>query len=182
MAATARWRAFITAAAAMRALSVLELALATATTGASGPHWNVEADGVAATRFRALIGAGVEAIANADGFATDLLDDFGYRPRRGYSATRLQHSDFGLQIGYEGINNYKCRQPSSPPMALARTTTYGDRSTLDDVQCSLEIQRDATHDGADENLRRLSATSRSTKIFAVHHYASKTVPSDRVIP
>lgn len=70
-----------------------------------GPHWNVEVDGMALRRT-GVDWSGIEAIANGDGFATDLLDNFGYGPGARIFATGYNDSDFGLQIGYEGINDY----------------------------------------------------------------------------
>ncbi|MBA4104792.1 MAG: hypothetical protein C0485_03460 [Pirellula sp.] len=67
-----------------------------------GPHWNVEVDGMALRR------TGVDWTPIVDLVGTDpsLLDQFNYGPGGRIFATAYNDSDFGIQVGYEGINNY----------------------------------------------------------------------------
>jgi hypothetical protein len=67
-----------------------------------GPHWNVEADGMALRR------TGIDWAPIVDQVGTDpsLLDNFGYGPGGRLFVTGYNDSDFGIQVGYEGINDY----------------------------------------------------------------------------
>lgn len=67
-----------------------------------GPHWNVEADGMALRR------TGIDWTPIVDEVGTDpsLLDNFGYGPGARLFVTGYNDSDFGIQVGYEGINDY----------------------------------------------------------------------------
>lgn len=67
-----------------------------------GPHWNVEVDGMALRR------TGVDWARVVDSVALNpaLLDQFDYGPGGRIFVTGYNDSDFGVQIGYEGINNY----------------------------------------------------------------------------
>lgn len=70
-----------------------------------GPHWNVEVDGMALRR------TGVDWARVVDSVALDpaLLDQFDYGPGGRIFVTGYNDSDFGIQVGYEGINNYNAR-------------------------------------------------------------------------
>jgi hypothetical protein len=114
-----------------------------------GPHWNVEVDGMALRRT-GVDWSGIEAIANADGFDTDLLDNFGYGPGARIFATAYNDSDFGLQIGYEGINDYNA------------TALF---SAGDDVR-SFDYQ--TTFNSLEVNVMR--RTTAPTKLFAGFRY------------
>jgi hypothetical protein len=115
-----------------------------------GPHWNVEVDGMALRRT-GVDWSGIEAIANGDGFATDLLDDFGYGPGARIFATAYNDSDFGLQIGYEGINDYHASALFS--------------NNADDVR-SFDYQ--TTFNSLEINVMR--RTTAPTKLFAGFRY------------
>jgi hypothetical protein len=67
-----------------------------------GPHWNVEVDGMALRR------TGVDWARVVDEVALDpaLLDQFDYGPGGRIFVTGYNDSDFGVQVGYEGINDY----------------------------------------------------------------------------
>ena len=67
-----------------------------------GPHWNVEVDGMALRR------TGVDWARIVDDVALDpqLLDQFDYGPGGRIFVTGYNDSDYGIQIGYEGINDY----------------------------------------------------------------------------
>jgi len=118
-----------------------------------GPHWNVEVDGMALRRT-GVDWSGIEAIAAADGFDTDLIDDFGYGPGARIFATGYNDSDFGLQIGYEGINDYHATALFSQPIVLGGDVRSFDYQTTFN---SLEINV----------LRRTTAP---TKLFAGFRY------------
>ncbi|WP_428305290.1 BBP7 family outer membrane beta-barrel protein [Lacipirellula sp.] len=122
-----------------------------------GPHWNVEVDGMALRRTGVDWG-GVVALANGDGFATAMLDDFGYGPGARIFATAYNDSDFGLQIGYEGINNYNAT-------ALFIDPNGGVGPEDDDVR-SFNYQ--TTFNSLEFNVMR--RTTAPTKIFAGFRY------------
>lgn len=67
-----------------------------------GPHWNVEVDGMALRRTGVDWGPIVADV----GLAPDLLDEFNYGPGARIFVTGYNDADFGLQIGYEGVNDY----------------------------------------------------------------------------
>lgn len=70
-----------------------------------GPHWNVEAEGMALRRT-GVDWSRIESLPGLATFDTGLLDQFGYGPGARIFVTGYNDSDFGLQIGYEGINDY----------------------------------------------------------------------------
>ena len=67
-----------------------------------GPHWNVEVDGMALRRT----GVDWTPIVNDVGLAPSLLDQFDYGPGGRIFVTGYNDSDYGIQIGYEGVNDY----------------------------------------------------------------------------
>ena len=121
-----------------------------------GPHWNVEVDGMALRRT-GVDWSGVEALANADGFATELLDDFGYGPGARIFVTGYNDSDFGLQVGYEGINNYNATALFIDP--------NGAGPDDDDVR---SFNYETTFNSLEINVMR--RTTAPTKIFAGFRY------------
>ena len=122
-----------------------------------GPHWNVEADGMALRRT-GVDWAGVEAIANGDGFAAALLDDFGYGPGARIFVTGYNDSDFGLQIGYEGINDYSATALFVDPNVVIDLND-------DDVRA---FDYQTTFNSLEINVLR--RTTAPTKIFAGFRY------------
>lgn len=67
-----------------------------------GPHWNVEVDGMALRRTGVDWGRVVDSVA----LNPALLDQFNYGPGGRIFVTGYNDSDFGVQVGYEGINDY----------------------------------------------------------------------------
>jgi hypothetical protein len=118
-----------------------------------GPHWNVEVDGMALRRT-GVDWTAIEAIANAGGFDTALLDDFGYGPGARIFATAYNDSDFGLQIGYEGVNDYHATALfSQPPLVGDDTRSFDYQTTFNSLEVNV--------------LRRTTAP---TKLFAGFRY------------
>jgi len=123
-----------------------------------GPHWNVEVDGMALRRT-GVDWSGVEAIANGAGFATELLDNFNYGPGGRIFVTGYNDSDFGVQVGYEGINNYNAT-------ALFIDPNVDPIDPADDDVRSFDYQ--TTFNSIELNFMR--RTTAPTKIFAGFRY------------
>lgn len=124
-----------------------------------GPHWNVEVEGMALRRT-GVDWSGVEALATATpGFATELLDNFGYGPGGRIFVTGYNDSDYGIQIGYEGINDYNATalfvdpniDPDDPSDDNVRSFNY--ETTFNSIEINF--------------MRRTTAP---TKIFAGFRY------------
>ena len=84
-----------------------------------GPHWEVALDGLIMQRE----GANWAAVPVAAGFTTDLIDDFDVGPGARLFVTGYNDSNFGLQVGYEGINDFHSTALFS--------TVAGDRRIID---------------------------------------------------
>jgi hypothetical protein len=67
-----------------------------------GPHWNVEVDALMITRDH----INWDPIIAAVGAAPDLASQLDYSPGARIFATAYNDSSFGMQIGYEGVNEF----------------------------------------------------------------------------
>lgn len=124
-----------------------------------GPHWNVEVEGMALRRT-GVDWSGVEALATATpGFATELLDNFGYGPGGRIFVTGYNDSDYGIQIGYEGINDYNAT-------ALFVDPNIDPDDPSDDNVRSFNYE--TTFNSIEMNFMR--RTTAPTKIFAGFRY------------
>ena len=119
-----------------------------------GPHWNVEVDGMALRR------TGVDWARIVDDVALDpaLLDQFDYGPGGRIFITGYNDSDFGVQIGYEGINNYNAT-------ALFIDANGNNDPADDDVR---SFNYETTFTSIELNFLR--RTTAPTKIFAGFRY------------
>jgi hypothetical protein len=122
-----------------------------------GPHWNVEVEGMALRRT-GVDWSGIEALANGQGFDIELLDNFGYGPGARIFATGYNDSDYGIQIGYEGINDYNATALFIDPNNVVDPND-------DDVR-SFDYQ--TTFNSLEVNFMR--RTTAPTKLFAGFRY------------
>ncbi|QDT74309.1 BBP7 family outer membrane beta-barrel protein [Lacipirellula limnantheis] len=111
-----------------------------------GPHWNVEVDGMALRRT----GVDWTPIVDLVGTAPSLLDQFNYGPGGRIFATAYNDSDYGVQVGYEGINDYNATA-LFPQGADLRSFDY--ETTFNSIELNI--------------LRRTTAP---TKLFAGFRY------------
>ena len=93
-----------------------------------GPHWNVEADGLILRRETADFGA----IAGAVGVAPDLIDQFDYGPGGRLFVTGYNDGSYGLQVGYEGVNDFHAT--ALFPAGGGATRTFDYQSTLNSLE------------------------------------------------
>ena len=108
-----------------------------------GPHWNVELDGMFVHR---------EDADWSDIADTGVVDQFDYGPGVRLFATGYNYSNYGLQIGYEGVNDFHSTAVvESGPGVTTNEVTY--ESTFNSLEINL--------------LRR---TSIPLKIFAGFRY------------
>lgn len=91
-----------------------------------GPHWNVEVDGMFIRRDDAEWG---------DVAGATVIDQFNYGPGARIFATGYNYSNYGLQIGYEGVNDFH-----STASTGAEEITY--QSTLNSLEVNLMRRRD----------------------------------------
>jgi len=86
-----------------------------------GPHWNVEVDGMFIRRDDAEW---------ADVPGAVVIDEFDYGPGVRIFATGYNHSNYGLQIGYEGVNDFHST-------AVAGGDEIAYQSTLNSLEINL---------------------------------------------
>jgi hypothetical protein len=67
-----------------------------------GPHWGVQVDGLILRRSSADLAS----LTGAAGVAPELVDQFDYAPGARIAATGYNAAGYGLQIVYEGVNEY----------------------------------------------------------------------------
>ncbi len=93
-----------------------------------GPHWNVEVDGMFIRRDDAPWSdvAGL----------TDVVDQFDYGPGARIFATGYNYSNYGLQIGYEGVNDFH-----STAVTATEDITY--QSTLNSIEVNVLRRRES---------------------------------------
>ena len=91
-----------------------------------GPHWNVEVDGMFIHRDNAEWG-------DVPG-VTDVVDQFDYGPGVRLFATGYNYPNYGLQIGYEGVNDFH-----STALIGADEVTY--ESTLNSLEINVLRRR-----------------------------------------
>lgn len=93
-----------------------------------GPHWNVEVDGMFIRRDDAQWSdvAGV----------TDVVDQFDFGPGARIFATGYNYSNYGLQIGYEGVNDFH-----STAVTATADITY--QSTLNSIEVNVLRRRES---------------------------------------
>lgn len=111
-----------------------------------GPHWNVEVEGMAMRRTGVDWGRVVDSV----GLNPTLLDQFDYGPGGRIFVTGYNDSDYGVQIGYEGINDYSA-SALFPDGADLRSFDY--QSTFNSIEINF--------------MRRTTAP---TKLFAGFRY------------
>lgn len=85
-----------------------------------GPHWEVAVDGL--IMFRENVN--FAALPVAPGFTTDLIDQFGEGPGARVFVTGYNENNFGLQVGYEGINDFHANALYSNAAGDQRTISY----------------------------------------------------------
>jgi hypothetical protein len=83
-----------------------------------GPHWDVAVDGLIMFRENTDWGS-----VPLNGFALDVADQFDNGPGARISVTGYNDSAFGMQVGYEGVNDFHANAFFSSG-ADARTVTY----------------------------------------------------------
>jgi hypothetical protein len=88
-----------------------------------GPHWNVEVDGMFVHREDAEWGA-------AGITPAGVVDQFDYGPGVRLFATGYNYSNYGVQIGYEGVNDFH-----STAFTAADSITY--ESNLNSLEVNL---------------------------------------------
>ncbi|BBO34051.1 hypothetical protein [Lacipirellula parvula] len=120
-----------------------------------GPHWNVEVDGMALRRTGADWARVVDSVA----LNPELLDQFDYGPGGRIFVTGYNDSDFGIQVGYEGINNYNAT-------AMFIDPNVDPNDPGDDSVRSFDYQ--TTFNSIELNFMR--RTTAPTKIFAGFRY------------
>jgi hypothetical protein len=86
-----------------------------------GPHWNVELDGM----FLHRENAGWGDLATT---SHEVIDEFDYGPGVRLFATGYNYSNYGMQIGYEGVNDFR-----------SRAVIDGDEVAYESTLNSLEI-------------------------------------------
>lgn len=93
-----------------------------------GPHWNVEVDGMFIRRDNAEWDqvAGI----------TDVVDQFDYGPGVRLFATGYNESNYGLQIGYEGVNDFH-----STAVTATDEVTY--ESTINSLEVNVMRRRES---------------------------------------
>jgi hypothetical protein len=91
-----------------------------------GPHWNVEVDGMFIRRDDADWG---------DVVGAAVVDQFNYGPGARIFATGYNYSNYGVQIGYEGVNDFH-----STAVLGTEDITY--QSTLNSLEVNLIRRRD----------------------------------------
>lgn len=87
-----------------------------------GPHWEVAVDGLIMFREDAELAA----IPLDAGYDLDLIDQFDHGPGARVFVTGYNDSDYGLQVGYEGVNDFHARALSS--------LDDGDAAIVDDAR------------------------------------------------
>ena len=93
-----------------------------------GPHWNVEVDGMFIRREDADWGAA--------GVAPDeIVDQFNFGPGARIFATGYNYSNYGVQVGYEGVNDFHST-------ALTGTSDIDYQSTLNSLEVNVMRRRD----------------------------------------
>jgi hypothetical protein len=90
-----------------------------------GPHWNVELDGMFIRRENAEWG---------DIAGASIVDEFNYGPGVRLFATGYNYTNYGLQIGYEGVNDFH-----STAVVGADEITY--ESTLNSLEFNVLRRR-----------------------------------------
>jgi hypothetical protein len=85
-----------------------------------GPHWEVAVDGL--ILFREGVNWG--AIPVAPGFTRDVTDQFNYGPGARVSVTGYNENNFGMQVGYEGVNDFHANVIESNVAGDQRAISY----------------------------------------------------------
>jgi hypothetical protein len=85
-----------------------------------GPHWEVAVDGL--ILFREGVNWG--AIPVAPGFTRDVTDQFNYGPGARVSVTGYNENNFGMQVGYEGVNDFHANVIESNVAGDQRAVSY----------------------------------------------------------
>jgi hypothetical protein len=68
-----------------------------------GPHWDVQLDGMFIHRDN----ANWASVVNNIGLTPSLLDQFDYGPGVRLFATGYNYTNYGVQVGYEGVNDFR---------------------------------------------------------------------------
>jgi hypothetical protein len=85
-----------------------------------GPHWEVALDGM--IMFRE--GVDFARIPPGAGFATELIDQFDEGPGARVFVTGYNDNNFGLQVGYEGINDFHANALFTNGAGASRAISY----------------------------------------------------------
>jgi hypothetical protein len=102
-----------------------------------GPHWEVAVDGLILFRENANWGA----IDPGAGFTTDLIDQFEEGPGARVFVTGYNENNFGVQVGYEGINDFHANALYSNAAGDSRAITY--ESNFNSVEINFIRRTDA---------------------------------------
>jgi hypothetical protein len=92
-----------------------------------GPHWNVEMDGMFVHREN----AGWSDLATS---THEVVDEFDYGPGVRLFVTGYNYSNYGMQVGYEGVNDFKSR-------AIIDGDEVAYESTLNSLEINLLRRR-----------------------------------------
>ncbi len=93
-----------------------------------GPHWEVAADGLILFRE----GTDFAAIPPVGGFVETLTDDFDYAPGARLFVTGYNDLPFGIQVGYEGVNDFHANALYQNGAGDTRAVTY--ESNLNSIE------------------------------------------------
>lgn len=88
-----------------------------------GPHWEVALDALILSRESIDWGR----IAPGAGFAATLLDQFNTAPGARLFVTGYNENRFGMQVGYEGVNDFHANAVYTSAAASTRQITYESR-------------------------------------------------------
>ncbi|HYO24200.1 MAG TPA: hypothetical protein VEQ85_04560 [Lacipirellulaceae bacterium] len=101
-----------------------------------GPHWQVAVDGLI------LFREGIDwASIPAPGFTQEVSDDFDYGPGARLFVTGYNENRFGLQVGYEGVNDFHANALFSNVAGDERRITY--ESNINSLEVNV-IRRTST--------------------------------------
>lgn len=92
-----------------------------------GPHWNVEVDALMITRD----GINWDPVIAAVGLAPDLASQLDYSPGARIFAMAYNDSSFGMQIGYEGVNEFNA---TALFPVVGATRSFDFQSTMNSLE------------------------------------------------
>lgn len=95
-----------------------------------GPHWEVSLDGLFIRRESADWARVIDDV----GLVPDLVDQFGYGPGVRLFATGYNCGNYGLQVGYEGVNDFSA-SALFPQVGSLRAFSY--ESTFNSIEVNM---------------------------------------------